>query len=75
MIKWKQAGMNMASFGMDLTNPDFVKHAESMGAHGHRVDEVRRAHGFGRTRCCTECAGQLLVLLSCLDSLCLEQPG
>ena len=43
--------MNMASFGMDLTNPDFVKHAESMGAHGHRVDEVRRARGFDRTRC------------------------
>ncbi|KAK9840915.1 hypothetical protein WJX81_000140 [Elliptochloris bilobata] len=39
MIKWKQAGMHMANFGMDLTNPDFVAHAESMGARGHRVNE------------------------------------
>ncbi len=36
MIKWKQANMNFPNFGMDMTNPDFVKYAESYGAHGHR---------------------------------------
>ena len=36
MIKWKQANMNFTNFGMDMTNPDFVKYAESYGAHGHR---------------------------------------
>ena len=41
MIKWKQAGMHMENFGMDLTNPNFVAHAESMGARGHRLASVR----------------------------------
>ncbi|MCB1641487.1 MAG: acetolactate synthase large subunit, partial [Xanthomonadales bacterium] len=36
MIKWKQANMNFANFGMDMGNPDFVKYAESYGAKGHR---------------------------------------
>src|SRR5262249_32951595 len=36
MIKWKQAGMHFPSFGMDMTNPDFVKYAETYGARGHR---------------------------------------
>ena len=45
MIKWKQAGMHMESFGMDLTNPDFVAHAESMGARGHRLKSVRSLLG------------------------------
>jgi len=36
MIKWKQAGMKFPSFGMDMTNPDFVKYAETYGARGHR---------------------------------------
>ncbi|HET9033315.1 MAG TPA: acetolactate synthase large subunit [Dokdonella sp.] len=36
MIKWKQANMDFPNFGMDMTNPDFVKYAESYGAHGHR---------------------------------------
>jgi acetolactate synthase I/II/III large subunit len=36
MIKWKQANMNFPNFGMDMGNPDFVKYAESYGAHGHR---------------------------------------
>ncbi len=36
MIKWKQANMNFANFGMDMGNPDFVKYAESYGARGHR---------------------------------------
>ncbi|MGB5868029.1 MAG: acetolactate synthase large subunit [Arcobacteraceae bacterium] len=36
MIKWKQAGMGFENYGLDLDNPDFVKYAESYGAHGHR---------------------------------------
>ncbi len=38
MIKWKQANMNFPDFGLDYDNPDFVKYAESYGAHGHRVE-------------------------------------
>lgn len=37
MIKWKQANMGLADYGLDYGNPDFVKYAESYGAHGHRV--------------------------------------
>ena len=37
MIKWKQQAMGLADFGLDLGNPDFVKYAESYGAHGHRI--------------------------------------
>jgi len=52
MIKWKQAGMGLPIFGLDFGNPDFVKNAESYGAHGHRVEST----------------DQLPVLLkSCLD--------
>ncbi len=38
MIKWKQANMEFANFGLDYGNPDFVKYAESYGAKGHRVE-------------------------------------
>ncbi len=37
MIKWKQANMGFADWGLDYGNPDFVKYAESYGANGHRV--------------------------------------
>ncbi len=37
MIKWKQANMGFDNFGLDYGNPDFVKYAESYGAHGHLV--------------------------------------
>lgn len=37
MIKWKQAGDGFADFGLDFTNPDFVKYAESYGAKGVRI--------------------------------------
>ena len=40
MIKWKQAGMKLEEFGLDFGNPDFVKYAESYGAHGHRVEST-----------------------------------
>jgi len=38
MIKWKQEGMGFDNFGLDYTNPDFVKYAESFGAIGHRPE-------------------------------------
>jgi len=37
MIKWKQANMEFPNYGLDYGNPDFVKYAESYGAHGHRI--------------------------------------
>ncbi len=40
MIKWKQANMGFADFGLDYGNPDFVKYAESYGAYGHRVERT-----------------------------------
>ena len=38
MIKWKQTGMQLPSFGLDYSNPDFVEYAKSYGAHGHRIE-------------------------------------
>ena len=38
MIKWKQEGVGFKNFGLDFTNPDFVKYAESFGAHGYRPE-------------------------------------
>jgi acetolactate synthase-1/2/3 large subunit len=40
MIKWKQTHMGFANFGLDFNNPDFVMHAESYGASGHRLQSV-----------------------------------
>ncbi|HEX6834107.1 MAG TPA: acetolactate synthase large subunit, partial [Rudaea sp.] len=40
MIKWKQANMGMANFGMDMGNPDFVDYARSYGAIGHRPNNA-----------------------------------
>ena len=40
MIKWKQEGMGFENFGLDYTNPDFVKYAESFGATGHRPESA-----------------------------------
>jgi acetolactate synthase I/II/III large subunit len=37
MIRWKQANMGFADWGLTYGNPDFVKYAESYGAFGHRV--------------------------------------
>lgn len=41
MIKWKQTNMGFDSYGLDYGNPDFVKYAESYGAHGHRVERAQ----------------------------------
>jgi acetolactate synthase-1/2/3 large subunit len=40
MIKWKQASMGFPNYGLDFGNPDFVKYAESYGAHGHRIESA-----------------------------------
>ncbi|OGQ56045.1 MAG: acetolactate synthase [Deltaproteobacteria bacterium RIFCSPLOWO2_02_FULL_53_8] len=40
MIKWKQDAMKLAPFGLDFTNPDFVKYAQSYGATGFRVEQA-----------------------------------
>ena len=32
--------MGFADFGLTYGNPDFVKYAESYGAHGHRVESA-----------------------------------
>jgi acetolactate synthase-1/2/3 large subunit len=40
MIKWKQKEMGFADFGLDLTNPDFIKYAETYGATGCRVESA-----------------------------------
>jgi len=37
MIRWKQANMGLADFGLTYGNPDFVRYVESYGGHGHRV--------------------------------------
>jgi acetolactate synthase-1/2/3 large subunit len=37
MIRWKQAVDAFPDWGLTFGNPDFVKYAESYGAHGHRV--------------------------------------
>jgi acetolactate synthase-1/2/3 large subunit len=36
MIRWKQAEMGYVDYGMQFSNPDFVRFAEAHGAHGHR---------------------------------------
>lgn len=38
MIKWKQAAMGFEDYGLDFTNPDWVKFAEAHGARGHRIE-------------------------------------
>ena len=37
MIRWKQANLGFADWGLEYQNPNFVQYAESYGAHGHRV--------------------------------------
>ncbi|MBP7134209.1 acetolactate synthase large subunit [Patescibacteria group bacterium] len=37
MIQWKQTEMNLPSYGLGFTNPDFVGLATSFGATGHRI--------------------------------------
>ncbi len=37
MIRWKQERRGLRDFGLQYNNPDFVKYADSYGAHGHKV--------------------------------------
>ena len=46
MIRWKQANMGFADWGLTYGNPDFVKYAESYGASGHRVDSASALPGL-----------------------------
>ena len=46
MIKWKQADMGLADFGLDFGNPDFVRYAESYGAGGHRLERTGELAGL-----------------------------
>ncbi len=40
MIKWKQESSGMSNFGLEFSNPDFVKYAESYGIKGYRIESV-----------------------------------
>ena len=40
MIRWKQANMGFADWGLTYGNPDFVKYAEAYGAHGYRAESA-----------------------------------
>jgi len=40
MIRWKQANMGFADFGLSYGNPDFVLYAQSYGANGYRVESA-----------------------------------
>jgi len=59
MIKWKQAAMGLDDFGLDFGNPDFVAHARSFGAHGHRVEAAHEL--LPRLRECLQAPGVHLV--------------
>lgn len=59
MIKWKQTGGGFPTYGLDYGNPDFVKYAESYGAHGHRVE--RTEDFVGMITDCFEAGGVHLI--------------
>jgi acetolactate synthase-1/2/3 large subunit len=59
MIRWKQANMGFADFGLTYGNPDFVKYAESYGAHGHRVESAEMLPDLLRN--CLETPGVHLI--------------
>ena len=45
MVEWKQTIHHQKTHGIEFTNPDFVKYAESFGAKGYRVE---KAEDFSR---------------------------
>lgn len=59
MIRWKQANMGFADWGLTYGNPDFVKYAESYGAQGHRVTSA--AHLGALLTGCLDTPGVHLV--------------
>lgn len=40
MIDWKQKSANLPSFGLNFSNPDFVKYGQSYGLTCHKVDDT-----------------------------------
>jgi len=44
MIKWKQSAMGFTNFGLDYSNPDFCKYAESYGASGYKLQPEDDLH-------------------------------
>lgn len=40
LIEWHEKKKFNSSFGIDFLNPDFVKLAESFGAHGIRIEKA-----------------------------------
>jgi acetolactate synthase-1/2/3 large subunit len=40
MIKWKQENMGFNNFGLDFSNPDFIRYAQTHGASGKRVTAI-----------------------------------
>jgi acetolactate synthase-1/2/3 large subunit len=40
MIRWKQAVDGFPDWGLTFGNPDFVKYAQSYGAHGWRIEKT-----------------------------------
>ena len=59
MIKWKQADMGFADWGLDYGNPDFVQYAASYGAHGHRIGAT--AELLPTLRTCLDARGVHLI--------------
>jgi acetolactate synthase-1/2/3 large subunit len=59
MIRWKQANMGFADWGLTYGNPDFVKYAESYGAKGHRVESS--AHLTELLKHCRDTPGVHLI--------------
>ncbi|MFM9898279.1 acetolactate synthase large subunit [Sphingorhabdus sp.] len=59
MIRWKQANMGFADWGLTYGNPDFVKYADSYGANGHRVESS--AHLTELLKYCRDTPGVHLI--------------
>ena len=59
MIRWKQANMGFADWGLTYGNPDFVKYADSYGAKGHRVESA--AHLTELLKYCRDTPGVHLI--------------
>lgn len=49
MIRWKQANMGLADWGLEYGNPDFVKYVEAYGGVGHRVGSAEELPGIIET--------------------------
>jgi acetolactate synthase I/II/III large subunit len=59
MIRWKQQDMALPDFGLEFSNPDFVRYAESYGASGHRVAQAGQLAGLLRQ--CLDTPGVHLI--------------